>query len=245
MIDWLKKRLTPAKAKVDRWVHFAEALQQLWEENFDGYIEELKSLSSVFLMNSENLQLTMDELGDYFRADVGTENDWPIQVLWRRLELQAKESDDIIQRVLKRKFLGLNIQWVPRYAHKTDPYGTNFKKLSEIEADGLDVNDYFLTSRGQISLISPDWERLGMTFSEFAIKAADEIRRTLPTHIVYDGTDIIENRIELNMFVDGYVVEGIHTSVNMVPFYIWSNYNFGVFMVEGIGTTINMEPYQY
>lgn len=223
MIDWLKKRLSPVKDDPGRWTELAEALQQYWEENFDPDAKDLGDLLSVFSTSKEDLKVIIAELGDYFRSDIGVENDWPIQILWRRLELQGKETENLIQMVLRRKFLGLDIRWSPLYAHKTDSYGTNFKKKEEITYQGLDVSDFFLSSRGKISLISPNLTQQGLSFSDFLIAVEEEVERILPTHITYEGTDIVADVMNLYLYFGGVVVEGKVTTLNMVPFVYAAN----------------------
>lgn len=213
MIDWLKKRLTPAKRAVSRWTELAEAIQTFWEEQFDPEAQRILDLRSVFTASDADLVTIMGELRDYFRDDIGVDEDRPVQILWRRLELQGKETDNLVQMALRRKFLGLDIEWVPLYHHKTDAYGTNFKKLIEIEHGGLSESDFFLSSRGKISLASKTLNQQSLTFAEYLSAIEEEMERLLPTHIVYGGTEIVEEEVTLYLYFGGFVAEGIVTTV--------------------------------
>ena len=160
----------------------------------------------------------MGELGDYFRADIGSEDDRPIQVIWRRLELQGKETENLIQLALRRKFLGLDINWVPLYHEKAAEYGTAFKKLEDIQHEGLNESDYFLTSRGKIQLASNSLNSQTLTFAEFLTAVEEELERFLPTHIVYGGSELTSSELSLPFYFGGFVVEGPITALNMAPF---------------------------
>ncbi len=208
--DWLKKRLTPAKRHTDRWAEFAEAVEQFWETYYDGSVNRLWALRSVFTAADSDLVTIVTELGDRFRDDIGREDDRPIQVIWRRLELQGKEVENLIQMALKRKFFGLDIEWVPLYAHKDADYGTDLKAWDEILLAGADPDDYFLTSRGRVRLASATMgEYHGLTYAELMAAVDEEIERLLPTHIVYEGTEVITIDTSMLVYFGGRADEGI------------------------------------
>lgn len=208
--DWLKKRLTPAKKKEPRWAEFSEASQSFWEESFDPESAKIDNLRSVFTAAQDDLVTVMEELGDRFRDDIGLEEDRPLHIVWRRLEIQGKETESLIQMALKRKFFGIDIQWVPLYAHKTEAYGTDLRPLDEILQTGLNIDDYFLTSRGRIRIASSTIdERAGVSFLGLLSAVDEEIERLLPTHIVYDGPEVSTNDLSLTVFFCGFIHEGI------------------------------------
>jgi hypothetical protein len=210
LADWLKKRLTPVKRAVPRWDGFAEATQEFWEEIFDPESKRIDDLRSVFTADQDDLVTIMNELGDRFRDDIGLEEDRPLHVVWRRLELQGKETENLIQMALRRKFLGIDIQWVPLYAYKAAVYGADLKAIDEIELYALNPDDYFLTSRGKIRLASTTLGRqTGVTFAALLAAIDEEIERLLPTHIVYDGTEMVTQDVPLSLYFGGYVAEGI------------------------------------
>jgi hypothetical protein len=218
MIDWLKKRLVPAKGDTSRWSELAEACQTFWETYFDPYAQRLLDLRSIYTAWADDLETIMAELGDYFRADIGESIDRPIQIVWRRLELQGKETESLVHMTLRRKFLGLDIEWVPLYHEKTAEYGTAFKKLEEIEFAGLDVADYFLTSHGKIQLASKSLDQQNLSFADFLAAVTEEIERFLPTHIVYDGAELTSDELSAPLYFGGFVVEGVTTGIEMDVF---------------------------
>lgn len=187
--DWLKNRLTPAKRNVGRWAELAEAMQEFWGELFDPAVRRMVNAQSVYAAEIEDLEKIMAELADDFRNDIGGNDDRPHQIAWRRWELQSKESAAAVDSALRRKFPGLDIEWVPLYAAKAAAYGANFKSLAEITSGGLNIADYFLTSRGKVYLSFGTGEPI-LPVSEVLAALSEEMDRILPTHIVYDGPDV-------------------------------------------------------
>ncbi len=218
MSDWLKKRLSPVKDSSDRWVELSEALQEYWEEGFDPDIKKLRNAISVFTADEDLLEMRIDELGDYFRYSTGDKEDWPLQILWRRLELEDKESNAIIQRVLRRKFSGLDIEWHPLYASVNVAYGEDLKTKNDIAAYGVNIDDYFLTSRGKVTVEVSAWSKFDMTLQEFIDAVDYEINRILPTHIVYDGASLTGSSLAMAVKVAGNVSIWPTTTVSMDPF---------------------------
>ena len=208
MDDWLKKRMTPARRANAGWSALAEVFQEYWDEKYLPVVQKMIDARSVFSAADDDLVTIMAELGDYFRDDINAEGDRPIQVLWRRLELQGKETENLIRMTIRRKFLGLHIEWMPLYAHKTDDYGTNFKSLTEIQLTGLSEDDFFLTSRGKIAVSSTSLDGSGYTFAEVLEAVEEELVRFLPTHIVYGGTEIVDNGLSMSLGFGGAVAEG-------------------------------------
>ena len=218
MENWLSKRLSPKKRDEPRWVQLAESFQSLWEDNFDPDAQRLLDLRSIFTAWLDVLDKIISELGDYFRADIGADEDKPMQIVWRRLELEMKDTDSAIQLFLKRKFLGLDIQWVPLYHKKTDTYLSDLYSKDEIAFQGWSEDDFFLTSRGKIRLASASLNRQNLTFAEFLAAVDEETERILPTHIIYMGSELATEDMTLNLYWGGVVTEGIVTAINMQPF---------------------------
>lgn len=189
MTDWLKSRLTPVKRGAARWAELAEAIQEFWVELFDPAIQRMIDAQSVYTAEPDDLETIMAEFADDFRNDIGGDDDRPHQIAWRRWELQSKETLAAVSSALRRKFPGLDIEWIPLYAHKTGVYGTELKSLAEIAAGGLSVDDYFLTSRGKVYLTFGTGEPT-LSVSEVLAALREVIDRILPTHIVYDGPDV-------------------------------------------------------
>ena len=241
MIDWLKKRLQTAKRNVQRWIDLAEALQEYWEDEFDSEAERLFNMRSIYTASYADLNRIMDGLGDYFSPYIGAEENKPIQIAWRRIELQAKETESLLQMALRRKFLGLDISWIPLYHQKTADYGTAFVRLSDIAAGS--ESDHFLTSRGKIRIMTDTMDKAVsveyplltdsdgaylqdidgnylisamvkpvLSYEEFIDVLEDALEHLLPTHIYYMGTELVSEP-SLSLYFGGIVTEGFITTV--------------------------------
>ena len=88
MINWRFQRLTPAKRSESRWAELASTLESIWEEFIDPRISRVERLRSSYLADSDALARKLREMGDYFSYDMPREEDKPIALAWRRLELQ-------------------------------------------------------------------------------------------------------------------------------------------------------------
>ena len=178
MIDWLVKRLSPVKDKAARWVHLGEAIQEFWEEYFDPKLEELRGLRSIYTANEDGLKKLIAELGEFFE-----DTDRPIAVAWRKMELKFKDREFILTSSFSRKFKGLPVDWEPLYAPKGSSYGTEFVPEGLVD----DISDYFLTSRGILTVNTADLTERGYSVKDFLDDAEVRVRRIKPLHIVFDG----------------------------------------------------------
>lgn len=189
MKDWLVKRLTPKKARQERWVGLATSRQKIWENFFDPALLRLENLRSFYKAEDEDLALLLREMGDYFASDAPNQADRPISVAWRRLELEYKDLELILTSVFRRHYGNLPVTWFPLFAPLDEEYGMTFvpaegpwPELKNTPPDGM-----FLTSRG---LLGTDYSHLlsiGLSKEEFLDKALPLLKRTKPLHIVYDG----------------------------------------------------------
>jgi hypothetical protein len=218
MNDWLKNRLSPVKIDTNRWTELAEAIQELWSENFDDDLARYISLRSIYEANEDDQKWIQAELGKYYEDEIPTLN-IPLAVQRRELELSQKGTENPFQYTLAR--LGLNAEWVPIYAPKTGGiYGDGFVRATEsvvyevVKLDGSHQIDgtwqvgrikrrdlpgevqtldgYFLTSRGVIVVSLGD---------ESVSEEVGIIRRrmiqTKPIWIVFDGVVyIVETAIQ-------------------------------------------------
>lgn len=187
LLDWLQKRLTPAKAADDRWVQLASALESLWREEFDPTYSTLESLRSVYTMSSDDLQRRLREFGDYFAVDMPRYEDRKIGVSWRRLELEYKDLELILTSVFRRHYSDLAVNWIPLFAPKNMNYGSVFLAGDSISKSFLPTEDYYMTSRGLLETDLGHIYELGLTKSAFLETALPLVRRVKPLHIVFDG----------------------------------------------------------
>ncbi len=190
MKSWLKKRLTPAKAKQARWTSLAEALEELWGSYFDPALSRLERLRSSYSADDEDLAHKLREMGDYFTYDLPKVEDRPVTLAWRRLELQNKDMEYILKSVFRRHFGHFPVYWLPLFAPKGESYGTSFipyEGLEDIPQKNLPPEGMFLTSRGVLGVDRAGLYPAGMDKATFRDKAFPLIRRTKPLHIVFDG----------------------------------------------------------
>jgi hypothetical protein len=187
MEDWLKRRLSPVKDETDRWTELSSSLQTYWEENFDPYHTDLLNLRSVYTMSRTDLAMKMRELGDYFLPDWPTEYDQSLSVAWREGEILRKSTEYILTSTFRRNFRNLTVSWVQLYAPKTGDYGTVFIAENGVLGGGGSLTDYFLTSRGKISLDMGDMYKTSWTKDTFVPVAEKLVKKIKPLHIVYDG----------------------------------------------------------
>lgn len=182
MIDWLKKRLTPVKKDTPRWMQFAEAIQELWEENFDPDLDRMKRAKSIYTADTVDLQREIGELGDFFQALPKAE-DLAIAVAWRKLELLYKDTEFIIVSTFARKFLGLEVTWMPLWAKKSEDYGDAFYPEDEIS----DFSGYHMTSRGRLNVNIDDMTARRISIADFQDHVDARMDTIKPLHIIYDG----------------------------------------------------------
>jgi hypothetical protein len=186
LIDWLKKRLSGAQEKSDRYVELSEALQEYWEENFDDQLQDQINARSIYTASKKDLYKRIAELGDRFSADYPTEYDQPLALAWRRYEIKRKDTEFLIKNSFRRNFGNLDVEWVRVWANKKKDYGDDLQyetSLTQFERDHL----YFLTSRGVIEANLGHLHALGMAKDEFLVAAVKIVHKSRPAHIVYDG----------------------------------------------------------
>ena len=181
MIDWLKKRLSPVKRDTPRWMQLAEAMQEFWEENFDPDLDRMKRAKSIYTADPVDLQREIGELGDFFQALPKAE-DLAIAVAWRKLELLFKDTEFIITSTFSRKFLGLDVVWMPLWAKKTDAYGDAFYPEDEVP----DFSDYYLTSRGRLKADIDEMTARGISIDDFVAHVDARMDTIKPLHIIYE-----------------------------------------------------------
>jgi hypothetical protein len=205
--EWLKGQLTEAKRNSPMWAGFADALQQVFDEQVKPITERVASLNSYFTMHKDDLQKRLDELGSffYFGGNLDPE-DLPLAVMQKLDEVHFKRTDLPMQNAISREFQGLKVEWAALYAPRViTPEGSQdyTKKLSQgllVNAlrtraeitDALEsVSDYFLTSRGVLLVSLTQLAAGGRTTEEFSALVARIIYPLIPTDIVFDGERIV------------------------------------------------------
>lgn len=189
MSNWLLDRLTPAKSKEDRWTELALALQNIWEQSFDPEYSRLERLRSFYQADDADLCAKIREMGDYFSFDLPAQEDKPVAVAWRRLELEYKDMELLLQSVFRRHYGELPVNWFPLFAPVDQPYGSAF-----IPADGpwpekknAPPEGLFLTSRGMLGVDHSYLLKMGLNKELFMARAMQVVRKAKPLHIIFGG----------------------------------------------------------
>jgi hypothetical protein len=213
MIDWLKKRLSPVKSDTPRWQHFAEALQEFWEENFDPEIERLRNLRSLYTADEAGQRKIVDEMGRYFEDGIPSAN-IPMTVARQQVELFQKHTITPLENAWRR--LGIeNAEWRPLYAHVADTYGDKFYLETDNVLHYLDgtwtldqdppiflTQGSYMTCRGVIEIdldLLEDFEGMDLL--------RRRVNQVKPLHIVFDGIRyrIIREDIVATLITQSYL----------------------------------------
>jgi len=101
MLDWMVKRLTPAKREVARWRDLGAALQTFWETLFDPELDKIRRMNSIYTADLDGQRRIVADLGDYFEPDQA-DISIPISVAMRKLELAMKDTDYPIRSAIQR-----------------------------------------------------------------------------------------------------------------------------------------------
>ena len=204
MSNWLKNRLSPVKSDTASWQELAEAIEQLWEEEFDDFLDQLQRAVSVYSADPEDLEQRISELGDFFQA-IPFEEDPAIGFAWRRLELLSKSTDFIVTSMIARKFLGMHSHWIPLFAPKAGPYGSEFVREDMIPEG--DEDDYFLTSRGKLRAYLAEMHEREIPLEDFLNHIRARIDVIRPLHILYEGAELL-SEIDFDLYFGGAVNMG-------------------------------------
>lgn len=189
MSNWLADRLSPAKLKEPRWVELSTILEHIWEEFFDPDMSRVERLRSSYTADKADLAQKIREMGDYFSFDMPRQENLPISLGWRRLELEYKDMELIITSIFRRHFNNLPVHWLPLYASLESPYGSQFKIAPEFApvTKNIPPDGMFLTSRGMLGADYGYLMTMGLSKAFFLERALPLIRRAKPLHIVFDG----------------------------------------------------------
>ena len=193
MENWLKYRLTPAKQKLARWHELASTVEKLWEFYFDPLVDRTQRLRSSYTADAADLIRKIRECGDYFCLEIPpSEVNRPVQYAWRRLELQYKEIEDIINAALRRHFGDFAAFWYPLFAGKEKQYGTDFLVPDDFYKHtdwqkNVPPEGYFLTSRGILAVNRNSLYKYNYDKFLFMADAKPIIQRTKPLHNVFEN----------------------------------------------------------
>ncbi|MGL4899801.1 MAG: hypothetical protein ACRC4U_07005, partial [Shewanella sp.] len=207
--SWLSGQLTPEKQKSEMWRGFAHALQAIFDEHILPTVDRLAGLNSYFTMHTDDLAIRIKELGSFFYFGGSVEaDDMPLAVMQKLDEIHFKRTDLPLKNAISREMGGMKVEWEPLYAPKVltpagnKDYSVKWDSTSgtlinalltarEMQQLGESMEDYFITSRGVISVSSSSLSRSGHTSDEFTQLIQRIITPIIPLDIVYDGERIV------------------------------------------------------
>ncbi|WP_217521928.1 hypothetical protein [Vibrio metschnikovii] len=188
--SWLKGQLTSIKGNTDAWRDLASSIGYLLEKYSENYIERLKTRSSMFDMQPDDLQTEIRELGEFFQFGDVPEQDLPMVVIQRKDQIHLKKTVYPLEATLRREFAGMNVSWQPLYAPvdtKRHPYGSVLMTANDIDMSVS--NDWFMTSRGVIQVpINKIRVNDEQTLRDFEEKIRRVVYPLVPLRIVMQGT---------------------------------------------------------
>ena len=201
---WLKRRLTPAKQASEMYSSLADIIQELFEQVVEPILTRSSNRKSFFTMDDEDLDIKIQELGQFFTIRTSDSSSKPMLLQQRLDEIHFKGTSRPITQTFYREFNGIPITWQPQFAPvdtDTYPYGTQLIAENNLESVGDAFGELFLTSRGVISVSIIDLQNLIMhygesmtteTLTEIALtKFKQVVQPLLPLHIVFDGMQLL------------------------------------------------------
>ncbi|MBU2968795.1 hypothetical protein KO527_05455 [Pseudoalteromonas sp. C2R02] len=192
--NWIIKRLSKIKQQSDGWSQLSIAMQSTIDTLAEPLINRMKGMQSLFTADDVDINIVEKELGDFFKVSGDLAGkDKALALLVKRDDINHKETLKPVKDMFLREFSGLKIEWEALYANGdllTYPYGTSLITHNQIVQEGLNKEEYFLTSRGKIRLNAHDILAQGYSLSEFSLILRDKVDAIRPVHIVYDGEEI-------------------------------------------------------
>lgn len=191
MDKWLQSRLTPAKQQNARWLGYAQVLEKIWESDYLPFLDRYQRMKSSFQADDQDLAKLIAQMGDYFSYDTPQEESRAIALAWRRLELEYKDLELILSMALRRHFGSLEIEWIPLYAPKDKPYGTEYLEYDHVLQAGQNKNippdGYFLTSRGNVAINKLTIAQNSYLKDEIREDAIAVIKRVKPIDRIFEN----------------------------------------------------------
>ena len=194
--NWFKEQMTSAKQNSGLWAGFADVVQSMLNSIVMPLIERTANRKSLYSMDKDDLRKRMGELGKFFYIDGKNSASLPVLLSQRLDEIHFKGTNRPIEATLWREFKNLAATWAPLYAPVDQakfPYGSYFVNRDELETAKGKYGDFFLTSRGRISVALNDVYDVysdtdpSKVLDEFMRQFKMVIEPLIPLHIVFDG----------------------------------------------------------
>ena len=195
------------------WQELANSLETLNEQVIEPNLTRLKNMPSVFTMHKDDIQILFNDLGQHFAVGRVKEEDIPLLLQQRQDEIHFKGHEYSLRKTFEREFLGIPMSYESLYAPKdlsAHPYGSKFLLLRDIEGEGLNRDDYFLTKRAVI-FARLDQVKGKMGVDHFERLLSSVAIPLIPTHICFDGQQYYLEAIILG----DYAIEPViaHSSI--------------------------------
>lgn len=169
------------------WKDLAGVISSLNEETTEVILDRAAGLPSIFQMSDEDLDIRLNELGQYFRFGEFSDESKAMVVQQRLDELHLKDTLYPLKKTLSRELFGVEVAWFPLYCHKDEAYGDNFLTKPLIN----DMTGWWMTNRGVLRVNLDSLSGLATKGLE-PIDYIEDIIGTvaeplIPLDIVYDG----------------------------------------------------------
>ncbi|UVN08074.1 MAG: hypothetical protein [Bacteriophage sp.] len=197
--DWIKNHLIPEKRDAGLWPGFADALQEIYEDQIEPLLERLSARKSFFTMHPDDLDKRIKEYGQFFVIGQNGTASRPILLTQRLDEVHFKGTDQPIIATFWREFGNLPVTWEPLYAPVDQdlcPYGMFFTTAAGMEVAAASFGEFFLTSRGTISVdLNRLYEIYGFDEQDKLVKRLISdfdriVAPLLPLETVFDGISL-------------------------------------------------------
>lgn len=182
------------KNKSDGWYDLAAALFGLNQETIEPLLERAKALPSIFSLKKEDLNIRLNELGEYFALGKYADVDKPLIIQQRIDEIKQKGYLYPLTRTMAREFGDVEITWQPLFSPVDSKYEYGKYLSTKEEASDWLIEEWFLTSRGIITIPINQVSSGAATLEEAELKVRkfeEDLFRVIPplipTNIVFDG----------------------------------------------------------
>lgn len=139
MINWLKNRLSPSKAKSDRWVELSEALEQTWDDLFTIPFGSAASLRSIYTADEAGQRRKLAEYGKRYEKYIDAEY-LATTLAMRKLEMLQKDTALPTELMVLRTLGSAAVNPIkPLYALSEEVYGSNFYTAEQLAELGIAI----------------------------------------------------------------------------------------------------------
>lgn len=185
MLNWLKNRLSPAKAKTPRWQDLAGALELFWDELFtkgENGFDANANLRSIYTADEAGKRRKLAEYGERYEKNLELAN-LEIALALRKTEILEKDTSFPSEMLIVRSLGSRATNPItPLYALPDENYGSRFYTLEQLAKNGvtLDYASEVIVPRldGSFSIADPSEMLLGSSLPFLTSRVAFVIELT-------------------------------------------------------------------